>query len=158
MLIHHHAEEFTLNFVYVYPDGTQGKLLSSMIVSPSHVKRIWRALGENISQFESQFGAIQETPENVPIGAIGPLQWASLNANHLGSSFSAEKSGIDPSNFQLTFLPCLSRPKNPILIRIVRVTRKHQFQLSPLSLNLNEHAMFGVGLVARLELNVTNCV
>jgi hypothetical protein len=73
VLIHHHAEEFTLNFVYVYPDGTQGKLLSSMIVSPSHAKRIWRALGENISRFESQFGPIQETPQNVPAGAIGPV-------------------------------------------------------------------------------------
>jgi hypothetical protein len=68
VLIHHHAEEFTLNFVYVYPDGTQGKLLSSMIVSPSH------ALGENISRFELQFGPIQETTQNVPIGAIGPVQ------------------------------------------------------------------------------------
>ena len=47
VLIHHHAEEFTLNFVYAYPDGTQGELLSSMIVSPSHVKRIWRGHGEN---------------------------------------------------------------------------------------------------------------
>ena len=43
VMIHHHAEEFTLNFVYVFPNGTQGKLLSSMIVSPGHARRIWRA-------------------------------------------------------------------------------------------------------------------
>jgi len=63
MMIHHNVEEFTLNFVYIFPNGTQGKLLSSMIVSPGHAKRIWRALGENISRYESQFGTIKESPE-----------------------------------------------------------------------------------------------
>src|SRR5262249_23948503 len=60
VMIHHHAEEFTLNFVYVFPNGTQGKLLSSMIVSPGHAKRIWRALGENLTRFEAQYGPIKE--------------------------------------------------------------------------------------------------
>jgi hypothetical protein len=73
VMIHHHAEEFTLNFVYVFPNGTQGKLLSSMIVSPGHAKRIWRALGENLSRFEAQFGPIKEGPE-VPTGNIGFVQ------------------------------------------------------------------------------------
>src|SRR5438445_11777250 len=27
VMIQHHAEEFTLNFVYIFPNGTQGKLL-----------------------------------------------------------------------------------------------------------------------------------
>jgi len=63
MMIHHNVEEFTLNFVYIFPNGTQGKLLSSMIVSPGHAKRIWRALGENISRYESQFGTIKEAAE-----------------------------------------------------------------------------------------------
>ncbi len=63
VMVHHHPEEFTLNFVYVFPNGTQGKLLSSMIVSPGHAKRILRALQENISQYEAQFGPIKEGPE-----------------------------------------------------------------------------------------------
>src|SRR5277367_7038326 len=63
VMIHHHAEEFTLNFVYVFPNGPQGKLLASMIVSPGHAKRIWRALGENLSRYEAQFGPIKEPPE-----------------------------------------------------------------------------------------------
>jgi uncharacterized protein DUF3467 len=63
MMIHHSVEEFTLNFVYIFPNGTQGKLLSSVIVSPGHAKRIWRALGENLSRFEAQFGPIKEAPE-----------------------------------------------------------------------------------------------
>ena len=74
VMIHHHAEEFTLNFVYVFPNGTQGKLLSSMIVSPGHAKRIWRALGENLTRFEAQYGAIKEGPEGTPNPDIGFVQ------------------------------------------------------------------------------------
>ena len=67
VMIHHHAEEFTLNFVYIFPNGTQGKLLSSVIVSPGHAKRIWRALGENIARFEAAYGPIKEGPEGAPM-------------------------------------------------------------------------------------------
>jgi len=67
VMIQHHAEEFTLNFVYIFPNGTQGKLLSSVIVSPGHAKRIWRALGENISRFEAAYGPIKEGPEGGPV-------------------------------------------------------------------------------------------
>src|SRR6266481_9748925 len=74
MMIHHSVEEFTLNFVYIFPNGTQGKLLSSVIVSPGHAKRIWRALGENISRYEAQFGPIKEAPEGTnivpPVGFV----------------------------------------------------------------------------------------
>jgi Protein of unknown function (DUF3467) len=74
VMIQHHAEEFTLNFVYVFPNATQGKLLSSMIVSPGHAKRIWRALGENISRFETLYGPIKEGPEGTPGANIGFVQ------------------------------------------------------------------------------------
>jgi hypothetical protein len=75
MMIHHSVEEFTLNFVYIFPNGTQGKLLSSVIVSPGHAKRIWRALGENLSRFEAQFGPIKEAPENSgPPPTVGFVQ------------------------------------------------------------------------------------
>jgi Protein of unknown function (DUF3467) len=74
VMIQHHAEEFTLNFVYVFPNATQGKLLSSMIVSPGHAKRIWRALGENISRFEALYGPIKEGSEGTPGTNIGFVQ------------------------------------------------------------------------------------
>jgi hypothetical protein len=74
MMIQHNGEEFTLNFVYIFPNGAQGKLLSSVIVSPGHAKRIWRALGENISRYEAQFGPIKEAPEGTnitpPVGFV----------------------------------------------------------------------------------------
>jgi hypothetical protein len=63
VMIHHNLEEFTLNFIYIFPNGAQGKLLSSAIVSPGHAKRIWRALGENLNRYEAQFGPIKEAPE-----------------------------------------------------------------------------------------------
>ena len=63
VMIHHNLEEFTLNFIYIFPNGAQGKLLSSTIVSPGHAKRIWRALGENLARYETQFGSIKESPE-----------------------------------------------------------------------------------------------
>src|SRR5258706_15382941 len=73
MMIHHSVEEFTLNFIYIFPNGAQGKLLSSMIVSPGHAKRIWRELGENISRYEAQYGPIKESPEG-PTPNVGFVQ------------------------------------------------------------------------------------
>jgi uncharacterized protein DUF3467 len=75
VMLQHNLEEFTLNFVYIFPNGAQGKLLSSMIVSPGHAKRIWRALGENISRYEAQFGLIKEAPEGSnPTPNVGFVQ------------------------------------------------------------------------------------
>jgi len=75
VMLHHNLEEFTLNFIYIFPNGAQGKLLSSMIVSPGHAKRIWRALGENLARYEAQFGPIKEAPEGSgPTPNVGFVQ------------------------------------------------------------------------------------
>jgi hypothetical protein len=74
VMIHHNAEEFTLHFIYVFPNVAQGKLISSNILSPGHAKRLWRALGENISRYEAQFGTIREVPEAGPIPTVGFVQ------------------------------------------------------------------------------------
>jgi hypothetical protein len=75
LMIHHNLEEFTLNFIYIFPNGAQGKLLGSMIVSPGHAKRIWRALGENLARYEAQFGNIKESPEgSTPAPTVGFVQ------------------------------------------------------------------------------------
>jgi hypothetical protein len=62
VMIHHNPEEFTLHFIYLFPNAPQGKLMGTMILSPGHAKRLWRALGENVSRYEAQFGPIRETP------------------------------------------------------------------------------------------------
>jgi hypothetical protein len=74
VMIHHNPEEFTLHFVYLFTNGTHGKLVSSVIVSPGHAKRLWRALGENISRYEAQFGEIREAPAPAPPSNVGFVQ------------------------------------------------------------------------------------
>ena len=74
VMFHHNAEEFTLHFIYVFPNVPQGKLGSRVIISPAHAKRILRALGENISRYEAQFGPIKEASEPDPIPNVGFVQ------------------------------------------------------------------------------------
>ncbi len=74
VVVHHNAEEFTLNFIYLFPTVPQGKLVASMIVSPTHAKRLMRALEENMARYEAQFGAIHEGPESGPPPNVGFVQ------------------------------------------------------------------------------------
>lgn len=60
VVVHHNAEEFTLNFIYMFPTMPQGKLVASLIVSPMHAKRLMRALEENVARYEAQFGKLPE--------------------------------------------------------------------------------------------------
>ncbi len=72
-MIHHNADEFTMNFIYVFPNVPQGKLLASVILNPAHAKRLLRALSENISRYEQQFGPIREMPGG-PEPTVGFVQ------------------------------------------------------------------------------------
>lgn len=74
VVVHHNAEEFTLNFIYLFPTVPQGKLVASMIVSPTHAKRLMRALEENMARYEAQFGAVPEGPEPGPTPNVGFVQ------------------------------------------------------------------------------------
>lgn len=73
-MIHHNGEEFTLNFIYIFPSVPQGKLVSSVILSPAHSKRLLRALTENITRYEAQFGPIPEGPGPTPEPSVGFVQ------------------------------------------------------------------------------------
>jgi hypothetical protein len=70
-VINHNAEEFTLNFIYIFPNVPHGKLVASLIVSPGHAKRLLRALEENIGRYESQFGPIKDVQPGGPPPAVG---------------------------------------------------------------------------------------
>jgi hypothetical protein len=54
VMAHHNAEEFTLHFIYVFPNVPQGKLVSS--------------------GYEAQFGPIREVPEPNPVPNVGFVQ------------------------------------------------------------------------------------
>ena len=64
MMISHRKEEFILDFLFVQPQRTpQGQAIANLrarvITSPEHMKRILKAMEENISRYEQAFGTIQ---------------------------------------------------------------------------------------------------
>lgn len=73
-VVHHNAEEFTLNFVYMFPTVPQGKLVASLILSPTHAKRLSLALQENIARYEAQYGKLPESPSPAPTPNVGFVQ------------------------------------------------------------------------------------
>jgi Protein of unknown function (DUF3467) len=74
VVVHHNAEEFTLNFIYMFPTVPQGKLVSSLIISPKHAKRLMQALQENVTRFEAQFGKLPDAPDSAPEPKVGFVQ------------------------------------------------------------------------------------
>lgn len=63
MMISHRKEEFILDFLFVQPQRTPdgqsiANLRSRVITTPEHMKRILKAIEENISRYENTFGAI----------------------------------------------------------------------------------------------------
>jgi Protein of unknown function (DUF3467) len=73
-VVHHNAEEFTLNFIYLFPSVPQGKLVSSLILSPRHAKRLAQALQENVLRYEAQFGKLPEGGGPSPEPNVGFVQ------------------------------------------------------------------------------------
>jgi len=67
MQVLHTKEEFVLDFFLVSPPT--GILASRIIMSPGHLKRMIKALEENIRNYEEKFGKIQEA--ETPEGKIG---------------------------------------------------------------------------------------
>ncbi len=52
----HTGEEFVLDFMNLLPPA--GQLVSRVIVSPSHFKRLTAAMQDNVKRYEEQFGTI----------------------------------------------------------------------------------------------------
>ena len=64
MMISHRKEEFILDFLFVQPQRTpQGQAMANLrarvVTTPEHMKRILKAIEENIGRYEQTFGAIQ---------------------------------------------------------------------------------------------------
>lgn len=68
-IIAHTNAEFVIDFVRMLPNLPKAKVKSRIILTPSHAKRLMRALADNISKYESQFGPIEEhhNPNMPPI-------------------------------------------------------------------------------------------
>lgn len=57
--IGHTKEEFILDYLFIQQHPAPfGKLVSRMVLTPGHAKRLLQALQENIRRYEEQFGSI----------------------------------------------------------------------------------------------------
>ena len=66
MQITHTQEEFVLDFFLVIPP--QGQIVSRLIFSPGHTKRMIGALQDNINKYEEKFGKISDSKSVDDIG------------------------------------------------------------------------------------------
>jgi len=61
----HTEEEFLLDFLFIQRQPAPfGKLVSRVVVTPGHAKRILSALQDNVRKYEEQFGKLSsdDTP------------------------------------------------------------------------------------------------
>jgi len=56
-VVNHTETEFTLDFIYVQPQGNRAKVRSRIITSPAHVRNLIRVLQNNLEAYEEKFGA-----------------------------------------------------------------------------------------------------
>ena len=57
--IGHSREEFILDFLFIQQKPIPfGKIISRVILTPAHMKRVLVALEDNIRKYENSFGAI----------------------------------------------------------------------------------------------------
>lgn len=72
-IITHSPTEFVLDFVSLMPGTPKAKVKSRVVMTPQHAKRLFKALSENISKYESNYGAIKEVNnEMIPPFSMGP--------------------------------------------------------------------------------------
>jgi hypothetical protein len=77
-IITHSNSEFVLDFVRLMPGVPKAKVKSRLILTPQHAKRLLKALGENITKYESVNGIIKDPgePKAIPINFGGPTAQA----------------------------------------------------------------------------------
>ena len=70
--IGHTPEEFVVDFLFVNmsPPPGFGKLVSRVVLTPGHAKRLYLALGEQLTQYEDSFGTITPVPKNHKIDIL----------------------------------------------------------------------------------------
>ena len=64
------------------PGIPKAKVKSRVILTPQHAKRLMRALNDNISKFEGQFGEIKDIDPNQGI----PMNFQEKSQDPLGNS------------------------------------------------------------------------
>ena len=59
--IKHSKEEFCIDYFTIFPP--LGGMVARVIISPGHLKRMIRALKDNLDKYERKFGPVQEADE-----------------------------------------------------------------------------------------------
>ncbi|GGG54273.1 DUF3467 domain-containing protein [Bizionia arctica] len=59
-IINHSVSEFVIDFVSIMPGTPKSKVKSRIILTPQHAKRLFKALGDNVSKFENAHGEIKD--------------------------------------------------------------------------------------------------
>lgn len=76
-IITHSSSEFVLDFIRMMPGLPKAHVKSRVILNPEHAKRLFLALKDNISKYESSHGPIKLHEDNS--GAI-PLNFGNTTA------------------------------------------------------------------------------
>lgn len=66
VLINHTDSEFILDFSYLQPAAPRARVRARILSSPKHLKRLIRALEQNLERFEERFGKVDESPPSDP--------------------------------------------------------------------------------------------
>lgn len=77
-IINHSPSEFIVDFIQMMPGLPKAKVKSRVILTPQHAKRLMRALTDNISKYEDQFGEISDVDptQGIPFNFGGPTAQA----------------------------------------------------------------------------------
>ena len=76
-IITHSHTEFIVDFINVMPGMPKSKVKSRIILTPTHAKRLMRALAENIDRYEQEHGEIIDVGEvQIPLNFGGPTAQA----------------------------------------------------------------------------------
>ena len=70
-LISHSETEFLLDFSLLQPQTPTAKVVSRIITSPNHIKRLVTAIQDNIQKYEARFGTIRVEDKPVEPGPKG---------------------------------------------------------------------------------------
>ncbi|MCQ2608297.1 MAG: DUF3467 domain-containing protein [Bacteroidales bacterium] len=70
-VISHSNTEFILDFIRMMPGMPKAKVMSRVILTPEHAKKLLFALQENVQKYEQHNGPIKQTTNNFPLPNIG---------------------------------------------------------------------------------------
>ena len=61
-IIAHTPSEFFIDFAQLLPGLAKSQVHTRVVMSPTHAKMLYKALGENLERYEAQYGTINIPP------------------------------------------------------------------------------------------------